>query len=265
MREVRSATFRRSEGPTLRRFPFSEVSRAAISSTDNCKWLGKPKCTNCGWFGHIATECWKQQFDNNRGESGRSAKRERAMQAVEVENDREITFSAKECQDNLMRGNENVLYLYDWLADSATTSHIVNLRGAFHTFAPLRKTINGVGDKQIYAEGKGTVKIVSIVTGQKFYLTLTDVLYVPKNPNNLLSLGRWDTASDSYHGGNNTLQLHKDDGTTVVIGTTHSTQRPPHKAGSVAETALIKDLAARARGRMDGKGDNPMRILLVHQ
>ena len=34
---------------------------------------------------------------------------------------------------------------------------------------------------------------------------------------------------------------------------------------SVAETALIEDLAARARERMDGKGDNPMRILLVHQ
>ena len=34
---------------------------------------------------------------------------------------------------------------------------------------------------------------------------------------------------------------------------------------AVAETALIEDLAARARKRMDGKGDNPMRTLLVHQ
>ena len=37
MREVRGATFRRSEGPTLRRFPFSEVSRAAISSAPESK------------------------------------------------------------------------------------------------------------------------------------------------------------------------------------------------------------------------------------
>ena len=37
------------------------------------------------------------------------------------------------------------------------------------------------------------------------------------------------------------------------------------RLGAVAETALIKDLAARARERMDGMGDNSMRILLVYQ
>ena len=40
---------------------------------------------------------------------------------------------------------------------------------------------------------------------------------------------------------------------------------PPTADHHVAETALIEDLAARARERMDGKGDNPMRTLLVHQ
>ena len=41
MREVRSATFRRSEGPTLRRFPFLGVSRAVISSPTACTLVAR--------------------------------------------------------------------------------------------------------------------------------------------------------------------------------------------------------------------------------
>src|SRR6266540_1823705 len=26
-------------------------------TTDNCRWLGKPKCDKCGWFGHVGANC----------------------------------------------------------------------------------------------------------------------------------------------------------------------------------------------------------------
>ena len=41
--------------------------------------------------------------------------------------------------------DEHTLY-YDWLADSTTTSHIVNRRDIFKTFEPVQNTpITGVG------------------------------------------------------------------------------------------------------------------------
>ncbi len=40
--------------------------------TKDCKWLGKPKCKKCGWFGHIASDCYytvhgSVQTDADRG------------------------------------------------------------------------------------------------------------------------------------------------------------------------------------------------------
>jgi len=38
------------------------------------------------------------------------------------------------------------------------------------------------------------------VVNENFELILENVLYVPQNPHNLLSLGRWDNAGGSYQG-----------------------------------------------------------------
>ena len=141
---------------------------------------------------------------------------------IEVEMDsNEIVFASiaeyniftpqnKECNNNSMQ-------LYDWLADCATTSHIANQHEQFHTFEPLVRPINGVGNAQTQAKGRGTIKINSKVNGQIYKLTLKDVLYVPNNPHNLLALGHWDKADGTWNGGQGTLRLIKE-GHTVAIG-----------------------------------------------
>lgn len=85
--------------------------------------------------------------------------------------------------------DERVLY-YDWLADSATTSHVTNRHEAFITYQPLEAMmVAGVGNVKAKAEGRGTIEIVSYCDSHKYILTLEDVLYIPNNRNNLISLG----------------------------------------------------------------------------
>jgi len=57
-----------------------------------------------------------------------------------------------------------------------------------------------------YANGRGIVELESEVKGNKYILTLNDVLYIPSNPYNLLSLS-WDTSGGRYNGGNGQLSL----------------------------------------------------------
>ena len=73
------------------------------------------------------------------------AKKERVNQAAE-ESSKDITFTAEEIDGTYnfdsydplnAEGNDKCLLFYDWLADSCTTSHIMNMRDAFTTFQPL--------------------------------------------------------------------------------------------------------------------------------
>jgi len=86
--------------------------------------------------------------------------------------------------------NGETLIYYDCLADSATTSHVSNCREAFTTFNPShRMKVEGVGGIQMCAEGHGTIELELVCEGHKYTLTLNDILYIPRNKNNLISLG----------------------------------------------------------------------------
>ena len=75
-----------------------------------------------------------------------------------------------------------------WLADSACTSHISTQRSYFSEYAPVSNHfVKGLGNQPV--TGIGTVKLISNVDGKACTITLKDVLYVPKVPHNLISLG----------------------------------------------------------------------------
>ena len=129
-----------------------------------------------------------------------------------------ICVAADDFCNNLHSNNEMTLvsHLYEWLADSASTSHVANHHKLFHSFTPLVKSVNGVGNATVKAEGCGTVKLTSEINGQKYLLTLQNVLYIPNNTHNLFSLGCWDATRGMYTGGNDILQLYTKLGTCTL-------------------------------------------------
>ena len=111
------------------------------------------------------------------------------------------------------------LIYYDWLADSAATTHIAHQREAFTTYKRIPEIpIAGVGGAKAHAIGKGTIKLISECDGHTYVLELQDILHVPNNRNNLLSLGRWEKAGRSYNGCDDILSLLTKDKQTVAKG-----------------------------------------------
>jgi transposase InsO family protein len=115
--------------------------------------------------------------------------------------------------------NDELIEWYDWLADCATTSHVTNQRDAFITYCPeVNTTVSGVGNVKAQVAGRGTVELESSYKGIKYTLRLKDVLHIPTNRNNLLSLGRLDSAGGSYSSLNGVITLTSADHKKVAEG-----------------------------------------------
>ena len=86
--------------------------------------------------------------------------------------------------------NDEQLLYYDWLADSTATLHICKSRDTFIEYnAESRKAIVSVGGVKAAIKGQGTVHLLSKCNGHLYSLTLENLLHIPINRNNLLSLG----------------------------------------------------------------------------
>ena len=92
--------------------------------------------------------------------------------------------------------NNKPFDLYDWLADTGTTSHITHRRNAFATYELILKVrVSGVGGVQSFVIVQGTVFLQVECNGMLHTLQLHNVLYIPENSNNLLLLGHWKQQS----------------------------------------------------------------------
>ena len=220
--------------------------------TDECKYLGQNRCGTCNRFGHRTEDCFSKKAkalrrkgkfgDNKNDKKDKKKQKKEEMNQREEENDDDdehITFSVNEPseltfddseQGQFFNFDESDVYssseydsrllYYDWLGDSATTSHVCNRCEAFKTFHPLiGTTISGVGNVKAKAKGRGTVELLSTYDCHDYILKLENVLYIPTNRNNLISLGRWDKAGGRYIGGGGALTLITKDGTSVARGT----------------------------------------------
>ena len=98
----------------------------------------------------------------------------------------------------------------------AVVSSSVSVKFSVQSTGPANTT--GVGGLRTYAHGIGTVEVESIHNGQKYLLRLENILYIPKNPNNLLSLGCWDISGGRYTGGGGTITLITKDGKPIASG-----------------------------------------------
>jgi len=77
---------------------------------------------------------------------------------------------------------DQCLIFYNWLTNSATTSHVCNQCEAFKSFHPETvTTVTGVGNLETKAKGQGTVELTSWYNGHKYILQLENILYIPNN------------------------------------------------------------------------------------
>src|SRR6202453_3692744 len=210
----------------------------------DCLYLGQDKCDECGRFGHLAKHCWNKKEgkkrangDVNKEKPNKRKKQEQTHATIEEEDDELITFGVEEkgivfdpSKEGQYSGFDEYdpedpsgidlcLLWYDWLADSATTSHITNQRGAYKEYTPINgTTVTGVGSVSTAVEGRGTVELDTECDGRKYTLRLENVLYIPKNKNSLISLGQWETDGRRYLGKDGKLILIDTYGTPVAVG-----------------------------------------------
>jgi len=77
-------------------------------------------------------------------------------------------------------GIDECLIYYDWLADSAMTSHISHQCDAFTTYTSMgNKTVIGVGGREATIQGRGTIELVLTCKECDYILLLENVLHVP--------------------------------------------------------------------------------------
>jgi hypothetical protein len=112
------------------------------------------------------------------------------------------------------------LVFYDWLANSGATSHITHQRDAFHTYEAIPVvSIAGVGRLKAHTIGKRSIHLKSEYNRRTYILELQNVLHVPNNRNNLLSLGQWEANGRSIFVYNGKMTLLTKEGKLIVRGT----------------------------------------------
>jgi hypothetical protein len=73
-------------------------------TTDNCWWLGQPKCEKCGWFGHVDADCHRQS--SKRKNSGKSGRPPKKAKKGEVHHIAENSIDDEEDELDELAGNE---------------------------------------------------------------------------------------------------------------------------------------------------------------
>jgi len=93
--------------------------------------------------------------------------------------------------------------LYNWIVDSTSTSHICNKWEVFIEYKPEKSEvpIYGVRNITAHAIGQGKVIIQAVLNSKTHKIMLNDILHVPHNRHNILSLGRWAHAGGNFEGG----------------------------------------------------------------
>ena len=95
----------------------------------------------------------------------------------------------------MSKASQANLSAYSWIIDSSATMHICANLEAFTTYqSSHRQVVKGLGNKPVVACGQGTILLRTCVNDNQYTLRLTQVLYVPKARQNLISVRQIDSA-----------------------------------------------------------------------
>ena len=146
------------------------------------------ECYNCHKKGHMAKDCWAKGGERE----GQGLKGQKGPNwAGHAHQAREDTLNNV---SYMVHNNSHQILQYDWILDSATTSHICVIHDTFVNYIPLKdSTIKGLGDS-VTAHGCGTIIVNFAINGNTIRHQLHDMLHVSDAPNCLLSISRINKA-----------------------------------------------------------------------
>ena len=190
-----------------------KVCRYTNHTADNCKW---PKnggyCLTCQRGGHWTKNCKGKEPDKSKRKGGGHHTTNAATTSDNNSKSMHVNSTMT------ATSNSSIPDLYTWLADSATTSHIVGDKKMFYAYHEIKKTITGVGATHVNAVGIGSVLITSEVNGKTYSLRLHDVLHVPGTTDNLLSVGRWDERGGEFRTKQGQAHFYDGQDTLIISG-----------------------------------------------
>ena len=114
---------------------------------------------------------------------------------VDIENERDDLIHQVESYVNVVAHDSEYdkLDSYEWVADLASTVHVMHQRNAFATYGPVPKiSITGMGGIKAFVVGMGTVYLNAEYEGNMITLQLNNVLHIPGNQRNLMSIPLWE-------------------------------------------------------------------------
>ena len=188
------------------------VCRYTNHTADNCKW---PKnggyCLTCQKGGHWTQGCKSKEYNKSK----------RKGKGKDTTNTANTTDNSKSMHVNstiTASDNSSISDCYTWLADSATTSHIVGDKKMFFAYHQLNKTITGVGATHVKAIGIGSVLITSEINGKSYSMKLHNVLHVPGTTDNLFSVGRFEERGGEFRAKQGRAYFYDGESKLVISG-----------------------------------------------
>lgn len=169
-------------------------------------------CRHCGKKGHIQANCWKLHPEKTPGKVRGRLNKQKGKSTTA---DQTYAFAAASNQP----ATDAV-----WLLDSAADRHISN---QLHGMSNIREMAQPVHIKGICGGKQETIATycgdARLVTSQGCVLQLTDVLYVPDSPFNLLATGlATKHAKCRVSFDEHTCTVHAPDGCLIATGTRYN-------------------------------------------
>ncbi len=202
---------------------------------DNCYHISKPKCRNCKRLGHKKDKCRfkaKSEGSNKQKDELVAEVIKPKAHIAEITDDQTTMIATaaeftlpddpfiddeKDYQAHTAVNADSCMY--DWLADSGSTTHITNQRQLFIKYESTPNAIiYGIGNNVTQALGRGVISLNAQYGERKTTINLEKVLYIPGNKYNILALGRWDTEGRKYTATDGALTLYDRRGTPVLTG-----------------------------------------------
>jgi GAG-pre-integrase domain len=127
--------------------------------------------------------------------------------------------------------------------------HICNKHDSFIEYCSSNAKVQGVRNTLSKTHGHGTVKVQAHMNDITCILILQNILYVPSNQYNLLSLRRWDSHGRHFKSSQGTLSLMNQDGRVITCGLKLKSHLYKMKIRTIGVTERTGDDRTEAPGK----------------